>query len=294
MKLDIKGLSEVEYLAKGKRGVVYSGFFKGKKVAVKVKSEKTKAETIAREISILKKINKFNIGPILISYGDNYFIMELIKGKKILDYLKESKREDILDVLEDIITQLKKLDDLGLSKDEMTHPHKHIIIGKKPVLIDFERTRHHEKPHNITQFCVYLGRKDVNLVLAKKGIFIVKDKLNHLCKKYVRNSKVFIDIKDLILQKNLQEQIYFAVYLIPKGETSTYKRIAEKVKSKAYRYVGQVMAKNPFAPIVPCHRVLGTNNLGGFTSENGLKDKVKLLESEGVKKPFIKYNFKKN
>jgi len=71
---------------------------------------------------------------------------------------------------------------------------------------------------------------------------------------------------------------------IPKGKVSTYKIIASKLGTKAYRAVGTALRKNPFAPKVPCHRVI--NSDGSVGSYKGIKDnkeKIKLLEKEGIK-----------
>jgi len=66
---------------------------------------------------------------------------------------------------------------------------------------------------------------------------------------------------------------------IPYGETITYKELAERVGSSP-RAVGQALKKNPVPIIVPCHRVVAKNGLGGFSS--GVEVKRKLLKLEGV------------
>ena len=68
---------------------------------------------------------------------------------------------------------------------------------------------------------------------------------------------------------------------IPKGKVSTYKEIAKALNTKAYRAVGNALNKNPYAPIVPCHRVVNSDGgVGGFA--RGQEQKIRLLESEGV------------
>lgn len=64
------------------------------------------------------------------------------------------------------------------------------------------------------------------------------------------------------------------------GEVATYKDLARGLKSKGYQAIGSACGKNPFMLIYPCHRVLGTNNLGGFA--HGLEMKKKLLALEGA------------
>jgi methylated-DNA-[protein]-cysteine S-methyltransferase len=68
---------------------------------------------------------------------------------------------------------------------------------------------------------------------------------------------------------------------IPKGKVSTYKEIARALNTKAYRAVGNALNKNPYAPIVPCHRVVNSDGrVGGFA--RGAAAKIALLEKECV------------
>ena len=88
------------------------------------------------------------------------------------------------------------------------------------------------------------------------------------------------------------QKVYKLCQKIPKGKISTYKEIAKKLNSKAYRAVGNALNNNPYAPKVPCHRVIKTNGeVGGFAS--GTKNKIKLLEKEGIKINNSKIDLKK-
>lgn len=83
---------------------------------------------------------------------------------------------------------------------------------------------------------------------------------------------------------DFQQQVYAVTKCIPKGKVATYGTIAEILQSSP-RAVGQALKKNPFAPRVPCHRVVAKNGLGGFfgaTSGSKIADKVRLLKSEGA------------
>jgi|SRR3989344_145897 len=80
------------------------------------------------------------------------------------------------------------------------------------------------------------------------------------------------------------EKVYEKLKKVPKGKVTTYAALAKALNSKAYRAVGSAMRRNPFAPSVPCHRVVNSNgNLGNFSGKGGVKAKIKLLEKEGVK-----------
>lgn len=79
-----------------------------------------------------------------------------------------------------------------------------------------------------------------------------------------------------------EEKIYDIVRKIPKGSILTYKEVAKLVGSpRAYRSVGNALNKNPFAPNVPCHRVIRSDGeIGGYAK--GSKMKTKLLKKEGA------------
>lgn len=79
-----------------------------------------------------------------------------------------------------------------------------------------------------------------------------------------------------------QKKVYDYVRTIPEGKTATYKQVAAAIgKPKAYRAVGNALNKNPFAPEVPCHRVVRSDGeVGGFAS--GAAKKIKLLKKEGA------------
>ena len=83
------------------------------------------------------------------------------------------------------------------------------------------------------------------------------------------------------INNDFNEMCYEILKKVPKGKVVTYKQIAKKLHTKAYRAVGNAMNKNPYAPQVPCHRVINSNgNIGGFNS--GVHNKIKLLEKEGI------------
>ena len=77
------------------------------------------------------------------------------------------------------------------------------------------------------------------------------------------------------------DKCYELLKKIPKGKVTTYKAIAHQLHSKAYRAVGNAMNRNPYAPKIPCHRVINSSGkLGGYA--HGLKKKIKMLKEEGV------------
>lgn len=78
------------------------------------------------------------------------------------------------------------------------------------------------------------------------------------------------------------QKVWAACARIPRGKVATYADLARAVGSIGYRAVGNAMNKNPYAPRVPCHRVVGSDGrLTGYAG--GLAKKKKLLIEEGVR-----------
>lgn len=79
-------------------------------------------------------------------------------------------------------------------------------------------------------------------------------------------------------------QVYALARRIPPGHTRTYGDLAAELGGPAVaRAVGQALARNHFAPLVPCHRVMAAHGQsGGFSGPGGLRAKLLLLQMEGA------------
>jgi len=78
-------------------------------------------------------------------------------------------------------------------------------------------------------------------------------------------------------------RVYAIARTIPAGATITYGEIAKRLGEADARDVGQAMGQNPFAPIVPCHRVVAAGGkTGGFSAKGGVATKLRLLAIEGT------------
>ena len=80
-----------------------------------------------------------------------------------------------------------------------------------------------------------------------------------------------------------QIKVWKYLKTIPKGKVKTYKQGAIGINSpKSARAVANACARNPYAPKVPCHRVIRSDgSLGGFSAPGGVKAKKRLLKREG-------------
>jgi methylated-DNA-[protein]-cysteine S-methyltransferase len=96
--------------------------------------------------------------------------------------------------------------------------------------------------------------------------------------------EIELDMSDVPV---FHRRVYVAARHIPVGTTVTYGELAARVDSpNSARAVGQALGRNPFAIIVPCHRIVGASGkLVGFTAHGGVTTKQRLLEIEGGAKP---------
>ncbi|MEL7974979.1 methylated-DNA--[protein]-cysteine S-methyltransferase [Isoptericola sp. F-RaC21] len=89
---------------------------------------------------------------------------------------------------------------------------------------------------------------------------------------------------DLAAVPEFDRRVYEVVRTVPAGATLTYGEVAARLGAPgAAQAVGQALGRNPFPPIVPCHRVLAAGRqVGGFSAPGGRRTKLRMLEAEGV------------
>jgi methylated-DNA-[protein]-cysteine S-methyltransferase len=103
---------------------------------------------------------------------------------------------------------------------------------------------------------------------------------------HLRGEAQEFTLEHLSLGNKTKSPFLFKVYecsqKIPSGKVLTYRELAKEAGSpKAFRAVGQAMARNPFPIVIPCHRVVGTGkNAGGFSAHGGLETKARILGLE--------------
>lgn len=77
------------------------------------------------------------------------------------------------------------------------------------------------------------------------------------------------------------EKVRRAMAAIPYGETRQYGALAREIGAPA-QAIGQACGANPIPVLIPCHRILAANGLGGFSAKGGVESKVFLLKLEGA------------
>ena len=192
--LEKKGVKKLSYFDKGKRGLIYTGKYRGKKIAVKIKNPTSEAlGRIANETKWLERLNKKGIGPELVFEDKGYLAYDFAEGDFILDWVEKSKKKAIVGVLKNVLDQCDVMDCMGVSKEEMHRPLKHIVVkGKKVVMLDFERVHYTKKVHNVTQFVQFLVSNSLGCKLKFK---LPRKHLLKLAGNYRKNPKEFSKLK---------------------------------------------------------------------------------------------------
>ena len=106
----------------------------------------------------------------------------------------------------------------------------------------------------------------------------------------MQNNRNLQDIRTIVKTDSriteFQRKVYLALLDVPRGATISYKELGEMIGCKSAQAIGQALKRNPFAPDVPCHRVISSNgSIGGFHGQRDgemIEKKLKLLLSEGV------------
>ena len=98
---------------------------------------------------------------------------------------------------------------------------------------------------------------------------------------YFNGTRTEFDLPLRVTGSKTQRAVCDAMLAISFGETVTYGDLSKQLNTPA-QAIGQACGGNPIPLIIPCHRVLGANGLGGFSGGTGIETKVQLLRHEGA------------
>ena len=156
-----KMCKNLEYFARGRRGFIYTGTYKNKKVAIKIKRKDTRVHiTVSNEAKFLKLANKINIGPKFVKELEQAIICEFIEGKYLKDVMEKADKKKKKNLLTQYLKQALAMDKANIAKHEMQRPMKNALVNKKGkiILIDFERARRTTNTHNTAQALQFIGK----------------------------------------------------------------------------------------------------------------------------------------
>ncbi|CAI5746314.1 unnamed protein product [Peronospora destructor] len=203
-------VANLRFFARGKRGVLYAGELRSndKPVVAKLAADATFAGSVTLEARWIRAVNRMGIGAKLIDAGSGWFLCEQLEGKNVVEFLGQNHKvttpANALWVIREMLCQCFSMDLMGVNKEEMTHPHRHIIVHRSMQLpgnwrctfIDFEKCSSSKKPKNVTQLCQFLSSPRMIALLASKHVKLDILKLRQSTKRYKQNlsTHTFSDI----------------------------------------------------------------------------------------------------
>jgi len=147
-------IGALSILGKGYVGIVVLGKIGRKKVAVKIRRSDSPRKNLKREAELLEITNRASVGPKLVGFSKNFLVMEYLEGKKIGDWVASLKKKEgssqLKTVIKKILEDCYSLDRIGLDHGELSNITKHVIVGSKTTIIDFESSSIDRKVSNVT------------------------------------------------------------------------------------------------------------------------------------------------
>ena len=121
---------------------------------MKIRRNDSPRENLKKEAELLKIINKHRIGPKLVAFSKNFLVMEYLDGEKIGNWVNGLKKKEgssqLKLIIKKILEDCYSLDRIGLDHGELSNLTKHVIVGKKTTIIDFESSSMNRKVSNVT------------------------------------------------------------------------------------------------------------------------------------------------
>ncbi len=156
-------LGTLNVLGKGYVGVVVLAKKRDRLVALKIRRLDSQRNGMKNEAKLLKQANKVGIGPVLFDSSKNFLVMEFLDGEKIGDWINYLSGKGSVSKLKSVIRKILEdcysLDQIGFDHGELSSIVKHVIVGKKTSMIDFESSSTKRRVANVTSATqgIYIG-----------------------------------------------------------------------------------------------------------------------------------------
>lgn len=150
-------IGRFDVLGKGCVSVVTKAVSNNKVVALKIRRTDADRSSMDNEARLLKIANNVDVGPSFISNSKNFLLMEYVNGTNIFKFIEtENGKERVSNVISEILEQCYELDRIGLDHGELSNMKKHVIVGGKVTIIDFESASVNRRMMNVTAASQYL------------------------------------------------------------------------------------------------------------------------------------------
>jgi len=154
-----KEISGIPILGKGCVGIVIVAHTGSGKMALKIRRLDADRSTMRHEADMLARANAVKVGPRLYKSSANFLLTDFVDGELLPDWLRKRRgKKTTRKVLDELISQCRRLDRIGLDHGELSHAPKHVIVNgyDVPCIVDFESASINRRPSNLTSICQYL------------------------------------------------------------------------------------------------------------------------------------------
>ena len=144
-------IGSLDVLGKGYVGIVILGRMKNRTVAIKIRRTDSSRAELKTEAGLLRLVNEVQVGPKFIASSRNFLVMEYLDGIRIGNWISTKKTvEELKRTLYKVLQDCRRLDTAGIDHGELSTISKHVIVGRKTTMIDFESSSIHRRVSNVT------------------------------------------------------------------------------------------------------------------------------------------------
>ena len=150
----------IHILGKGHESVVVKAKFDDKIFALKIRRTDSSRSNVNNEVEYLRLANSINVGPQLKNYTDNMILMEFIPDITLANWIQNlsgnTSTINLKKTIRDLLYQCRKLDRIGLDHGELSNLFKHVFVGEKISILDFESSSISRRVKNVSSAVQWL------------------------------------------------------------------------------------------------------------------------------------------
>ncbi len=159
----LQGTTEIagmKILGKGCVSIVVKTELNGRSLALKIRRVDANRVSMDREVEMSKLANSVGIGPRIHSHTKDMILMDWVIGQDLTTWVRSLKGPGstlrIRRILRGLLKQCFVMDQLGLDHGQLSNLRKHVIVGRKLVILDFESSSSSRRTSNVTSSSQYL------------------------------------------------------------------------------------------------------------------------------------------
>lgn len=202
--INLQGRTEIagmKVLGKGSVSVVVRTNQNGRSLALKIRRVDANRVSMDREVEMSKLANSIGIGPKIYAHTKDMILMDWVTGEDLTTWVRSLKGPGstlrIKTILRGLLRQCFVMDQIGLDHGQLSNLRKHVVIGRKTVILDFESSSSRRRTSNVTSSTQYLFvggpiSKRIRRFMRLKDYDTIIDRLRDY--KYAKNEESFVGL----------------------------------------------------------------------------------------------------